>query len=222
MRKLLLVAMIFSFLIPGITKAQEIKVQVTKQEMFKGYNPGLTVVIPGVERRPLKRKWKRRLKDFDNEDVDKSRKKVMGKHLIIPSISDIPINAYTTLKSVEEGVRMTVFFELSENNYLNESHPGLEDAKKLIRNFAIENATEALNEDLEAIKDELDDKQKEMDDLDDRQKELKATIKECEKKIKDAEKALKDIDKARKDLDKLIKESLEKVEKMEEKIENLE
>ncbi len=201
--------------------SQEIEVELVDERMDKGKNPGLSVVIPATERNPIKRQWKRRLKDFDNEDVDKSRKNVTGKQVEISSIREFPLNVYTNLSQKEEGVKMTVFFQLSDSEFLDDDHSGFSEAKELVRGFAVTKGEEALSDKLSDAEDNLEDKQDEMEDLKDDKDDLKETIEDCRETIKEAQKALEDNKEKRKEKLKIIKDRKAKVENIKERLDNL-
>lgn len=218
MRRLLLTLIILA---PVLTHSQEIEVEQVHERMDKGKNPGLSVVIPATERNPIKRQWKRRLKDFDNEDVDKSRKNVTGKNVLISPISEFTMNVYTNLSQQEKGVKMTVFFQLSEDEFVDDDHSGISGARELVRSFAIEKGEEALSDKLSDAEDSLEDKQDEMGDLEDDKEDLKETIKDCRETIKEAEEALEKNKEKQNEQKEIIKKKTAEVEKIEERLNNL-
>jgi len=192
----------------GSLSAQEIVVQHTQADWEGEERPAYTVKIPATERRPIKRQWKRRLKDFDNEDVDKSRKEVIGYKVQIPEVSEFPLNVYTKLSDEDDAVKLVVFYQLSDNAFLKPDHPNIEAAKEVIRQFAL-------------TRDQMADEQEALSDLEERREELRETIESCKETIKESEKELKSTEKAQKTQKEALQEDRSKVEKLEDRLDNL-
>lgn len=207
---------------PSFLISQEIQVTLVKESLEKATMPGIQVTIPETDRRPIKRQWKRRLKDFDNDDVDKSRKQVTGKDVLIPSISKEPLWIYTKLASLDNGVSMTVFFQTFEDEYVAFDHPGYNAAKNLIHDFALAKAKEAIKVMLEDAQSNLEDHQETMNDLKSNAQAHKATIEECNTTIQNSEKRLKQIEQQENDESENLKEQSKTVETLEYRLNNLE
>ncbi len=221
MRYIILSILPLLIIFPSLVSSQAIEVTLVRELMEKGTQPGIKVAIPEADRRPIKRQWKRRLKDFDNDDVNKSRKQVTGKEVQIPSISKEPLWIYTKLASQDQGVSMTVFFQTFENAYVAFDHPNYKAAKKLIHDFALAKAKEATKAILEDAQSNLEEHEKTMNELKNNAQAHKETIEECTTTIQNSEKKLKQIEQQRKDESKSLKEQSKIVENLKYRLNNL-
>jgi len=209
-------------LISGFISPQEIEVEAIQDKMEKGKQPGFEVVIPYSKRNSIKRQWKRHLRSFDNNNLNKKRKKVLADNIVIPSIRDFPLNVYTHLKGMGEDVRMRVFIQTGEEDFMNNDDDGYEKARQFIYSFAAKKAKEALSDRLDDMKDNLDDKKDELEDLKDDAEDLKETIEDCQKTIEESKKALnKNEDKQNKQHEKVDKQQ-QAVDQLEKRIDNIE
>lgn len=162
---------------------QDIEVEEIKEKMEKGKEPGIEVTIPFSKRNYIKRQWKRHLRNYDNDNLNKKRKKVLADNIVIPSIRDFPLNIYTHLKGIDEDVRMRVFFQTGEDQFMENGDKGYQNAKDFIKSFAAAKTEEALNDKLGNMEDKLDDKKDDLESLEDDAEDLKETIKEAKEDL---------------------------------------
>lgn len=206
----------FSFFGQG----QEMEVVPVEQATENGKQPGLSIQIPDADRRTIKRAWKKRMKDFENENIKSRRKYVKAEYVKIPDISEHPMNVMAKWKDNKEGIGLTVFWQIGDH-YLDQGHQNYDQAEAFVRNFAVQQRRLILKEKQEEQKELLEDYQDRQEKLANEKQELNEQIEECQKIIKDAEKALKQNDKHLSEIKSTIKEQNEKVEQLEEKLDAL-
>lgn len=201
-------------------KAQEIEVVSVYEKMDKGKKPGMKVDIPEVERTDVEKAWKKRLKDFDNDDVDRSRKSVFGDNILIESISENTVDVYTQFSEHDGGTQMIVFFDLG-GVFLKQEDDNYGEAVSLVRTFAVNLATEGLEEQLDEQTDILEDHQDDLEDLKDDKEDMKDDIEDLKEEIKELEKAIEKNVEEQEKKQEIIEGRKEIIEEMEDKIKNL-
>lgn len=199
-----------------------LEVEEIKTDIADGRHNAFAINIYGADEKDIEKEWKRLMKDYDAEDVDR-KKEVIADDVTIKDISPNTVDVYAKVEK-EDGDkhRFIVAFNLGMT-YLNSSEhsAAAKSAEKLLYEFAFEVSREALS-------DKLDDKKDELEDL---QKDQEKLVKDKEKLQDDIEGWKKDIGKAEKDIEKNIKDQEEKkeaisnqqkeVEKAEKRIKNL-
>lgn len=213
MKTLLCILSVFIISV-GSLCAQEVEVKTIKEKMEKGKQPGFEVVIPYSKRNYIKRQWKRHLRGYDNNNLNKKRRKVLADNIVIPSIRDFPLNIYTHLKGIDEDLRMRVFFQTGEDRFMNNGDNGYQKAKKFVKSFAAAKTKEALEDRLDDMEDKLDDKKDGLENLKDDAEDLKETIEESKESLKEnAQKQKKQ--------QKKIEQQKQVVDQLENRIDNI-
>ena len=134
--------------------------------------------------------------------VGSSKGEIFCDNAVMTQISDNTIDVYAKIKKVNEGTLLTVFFDLG-GAYLNAGDNGYKSAEKIVYEFAVSAAKDAVDKEIKV-------EQKALVKLENAQEKLEREKETLEKNIKrwndEIEKAKKDIENAKADIEQNIKD----------------
>ncbi|MES2513231.1 MAG: hypothetical protein V4580_03775 [Bacteroidota bacterium] len=187
MKKIILT--LAAFVVLTSAQAQKIAVKDGSEKFSNGSHNAYTVVIYETSKDDVISKWKSTLKDFKNEKVKSDNGEVFGDNVLIKDWGNNPVDVYATFEEdkAAKTVTMHVAFDLG-GAYLSSSDGDKHnDAKKMLKEFAVKTTKESLGDkvkDLEKALGKLEDNQK---DLEKANKSSKSDIEDYKGKIKKAE-----------------------------------
>ncbi|MES2763995.1 MAG: hypothetical protein V4677_17395 [Bacteroidota bacterium] len=170
-------------------KAQKISVKDGSEKFSNGSHPAYTTVVYETSKDDVASKWKSLLKDFKNEKVKSDNGEIFGDNVLIKDWGNNPVDVYASFDEdkAAKTVTMHVAFDLG-GAYLSSSDGDKHnDAKKMIKEFAVKTTKESMGDkvkDLEKALGKLEDNQK---DLEKDNKNSKSDIEDYKGKIKKAE-----------------------------------
>lgn len=177
------------------TFGQKIKVGIEQATMSEGSHSAYAALLPKVEEKDAEKAWKKFIKSYDNENIQSRSNEVFADNVVISELSATPIDIYATFKETKEGTKMMVFFNMG-GTYLNNSNENSSFAQTMVRNFAVQTSSEAINEVIEDQGKELVKLEKDLDKLVKTKNDLENEIEDCKKTIEnntsDIEKNIKD------------------------------
>ena len=185
---------LFTLLLITVTAhcQKPVKVLEMKDAMTKGTNPGMFTDIHQAVLKDVQREWEKLIKRGSKEKVEDDHGEISIQAAEIDVIHAGPINVYSRLQGIENGVRLVAFFEV-ENEFLSSENDSrkFEQAKKFVRRFSVDMYKEA-------VEMELKEEEKVLKDLRD---DLKKLENEKDKLIKLIENNKKGIAKATADIE---------------------
>ena len=188
MKKLLISALL---LIPFMQlNAQKVKVESEKKDIAGAKREAFTVVIPEAEQSSVEKGWRSMMKKFDGDISTKTG--VFADNAKIPDISDNTVDVYALTEKADNGVKLIVAFDLGGAFLSSSMHPAqYKVAEKMIREFAVKAATEAVEDKLKEQEKILRENDEKLKDLVKENDKLKSSIESYKKKIEEAESDLK-------------------------------
>ncbi len=185
MRKLLLLLAISAFAF--YTQAQKTKVTESIEKIGSGKNNCLVVSIAEANADDVIKDWKDKMKGFGAKVSGKSE--MMADDATILSISSNTVDVYAITEQKDGYVKFIVAFDLG-GAYLNskEHASGYKAAEKMIYDFAVAMAKDAVNKQLEAQKELIGKTEKNVKDLEKENEKMAKDIEDYKKRIEEAEK----------------------------------
>lgn len=199
-----LILLVFSFVVPSITRAQVLE---ENRVMSVGTNAALTIVLPGADAKFVDLEWREFMKSYGKVVKVKQSKETVAADVQILDIGGVnKLNVYNLNEEVAEGVKSTVWIDMGSGYVNSETSPEAYVASvKLLKDFAhkvkldqIANELEEENKQLSKFESNLSKLQREKDNLhkiiEDSKKRIAQAEADIEKNIKDQEMAQKEID----------------------------
>lgn len=234
--------------LPLFLKAQK-KVEVTQEKinLSVGIQPAYRVEIPEGEMESVKKDWIKLIRQNTKSKVAITGTEINIVGTLIKDIYDKPFNIYSALMSQDSGIILiaayeidSLFFEFIEGNKTIQSDKINSSIKGMMRDFAIEQYKNEVNNQLNSEEKKLEKLNGEFESLNAKIENDRKEIKENEQNIKnsqdaiatnekDNERILKEIDKKKEDyssvkddpeLEKVAKSQLKDLEKEKKSIEN--
>ncbi|HYV95660.1 MAG TPA: hypothetical protein VE978_28055 [Chitinophagales bacterium] len=168
-----------------------INVNEATEKMSQGYNHCLTVFIPDVRQKDVEHDFAKYMKQFDTK-ADQTKGEYFFHNAVIKQLGDDPVDVYSITTQQQKGVQMEVFFNLG-GVYLNskDNTNRFEIAQRMIHDFARQEATIAVQNQIEDAQKVLGEKSREQSDLVRQNASLHKKIKDCEQTIKDSEEGIR-------------------------------
>ncbi|MCH8331601.1 MAG: hypothetical protein IH946_09535 [Bacteroidetes bacterium] len=182
--KVTAIVILITFLAADIFAQSNINVESSTKNMSQGTNPGFSVFIPEADNKDVEKLWKKTAKKYGGK-TSSSKGEIFCDNASISSISSNTIDIYAMVEKGTNGCIFTCFFDLG-GAYISKSHDGYGTAEKMVHDFAIEAAKEA-------VQGQVDDLEKQLKVL---ENDLKHLVKDKENLAKNIEKWKEDIAKA--------------------------
>ena len=183
MKNLILILLVFPALSFAQTKISVEEEMVAIDGMSRN---SLTVMIPQASSDEVKKAWKKKLKDLKGKVSDKTV--IFGDDCEDKSMGENTFYVYSLVEeATDEDVRLVVAFDLG-GAYLNtKEHPEkYPAAQKIVSDFAVEQAKEAVKIEIDAVQKVLKEFEKDLSGLEKDKEKLEKDIKDYQKKIEDA------------------------------------
>ncbi|MCH8904942.1 MAG: hypothetical protein IIA45_13630 [Bacteroidetes bacterium] len=219
--KLLLIPVVAVLFSVNVVAQSKIKVAEQSKKMSKGTNPGLTVNIPEADLKNVEKSWKKLMKKYSAK-MSNSSGDLLAQGAEIKNISDMSMNVYANISKSGDGINMIVFFDLG-GTYLSQSSHATEYkvAEKIVYNFAVKAATEAVEGQLKEAEKALSELEKDRSKLEKENEGLENDIDKYNNSIKNAENTIdnnvKTINKKNEDIanqDKVVADIKERLKKI--------
>lgn len=187
MKKILLLVAVILFTVTSF--AQKTKVSESVEKISDGKYNCLVVTILEAKTDDVAKAWKDKMKDAGAKVSGKSE--MFADDASLTSISANTIDIYSITEEKDGNVRFIVAFNLG-GAYLNskEHASGYKAAEKMIYDFAVAQAKDAVNNQLEAQKTLIGKTEKEIGDRTKDNEKLAKDIEDYKKRIEDAEKTI--------------------------------
>jgi len=197
---LIIALFLFSFLL----NAQEIKVKEDKDIIAGNKNPVLVVTIYGAKVSDVEKAWKSLMKGYKASVTNKNE--IYANNATITDISAKTMDVYAIADKQDDGVKLTVAFDLGGAFMNSSAHPDqYKAAVKIITNFAVDQSKIAISA-------KLDDEKSKQKDLEDNLRDLQKKNDKLHKEIEDYKARIADDEK---DLDTNHKDQETTTEKIE-------
>ncbi|PKP02613.1 MAG: hypothetical protein CVU11_11245 [Bacteroidetes bacterium HGW-Bacteroidetes-6] len=185
MKNLFLILLVAAFAFNA--NGQKTKVTESTEKIGNGKNNCLVVNIAEANADDIIKEWKDKMKGFGAKVSGKSE--MMADDATILAISSNTIDVYSVTEQKDGYVKFMVAFDLG-GAYLNskEHTSGYKAAEKMIYDFAIAMAKDAVNKQLNAQKEMVSKTEKNIKDLEKENEKLAKDIEDYKKRIEDAEK----------------------------------
>ncbi len=182
----------FSILMLTVFGQKPVKVIEIKDAMTKGTNSGMFTDIHQAELKDVQKEWEKLIKDGSKSKIEDDNGEISIQAAEIDMIHSSPINVYSRLQGIENGVRLVAFFEIGDEFISSKGDERKYDqAVKFVRKFSVDMYRAAVEE-------EVKEEEKVMKDL---KSDLKKLENEKEKLVKLIENNKKGIGKANSDID---------------------
>ncbi|MCB0661281.1 MAG: hypothetical protein KDC24_00970 [Saprospiraceae bacterium] len=192
------------------------KVEEGTRNMYQGSKNALTVTLRDADDKIVEKLWddliknyKSKLKKVKKADVE------MAENVRIQSISGTGnLNLYSKIEEQGDDVILTVWFEMSNGNFLNSAEfpNSYKEAEEMLENFGVSVKRRMVQEELEDEQDALGDLNKNLEKMIKRKENLEKDIEDYKKRIEDAKKEIEDNLSGQEDLKKKIEEQKSQVE----------
>ncbi|MFH0894421.1 MAG: hypothetical protein V2A54_08285 [Bacteroidota bacterium] len=170
--------------------AQKVKVESEKKDIAGAKRDAFTVVIPEADQSTIEKSWRSLMKKY-NGDVS-TKDGVFADNAKISEISENTTDVYARTEKLENGVKLIVVFDLGGAFLTSSMHPAqYKVAEKIIREFSIKAATEAVDDKLKEQEKKFREADENLKDLVKENEKLKSNIESYKKKIEEAEADLK-------------------------------
>jgi hypothetical protein len=212
MKKNILTLFLISLAVLAFGQKTKVKESVIK--IGEGKNNALIVNITGADENEVAKAWKDKMKSSGAKVSGK--KSLFADDATILSISSNTMDIYSEISGKGEYVELAVGFDLG-GAYLNskEHASGYKAAEKMLYDFAVGQAKEAINKEISAQEGLIKDLEKDQSKLEKDNEKLASDIEDYKKRIEDAE---KDIENNKTEIENKIKE----LETQNESLKNLE
>ena len=167
-RKLhLKLAVLFAFASSIVYAQKEITVTSVKKKMSRGEQQGFQVSIPEGKLKDITSAYKKQLETNTKVDVKENGGELVTTGAVNKNFSDKPFTVYSKFLETPEGVDMTVFVSEDNENFISDDSDAdkLTALKKSIRDFAVTEYKEIVNEKLDVENDKLKDLKKDLENL---------------------------------------------------------
>jgi len=167
-RKLhLKLAVLFAFASSIVYAQKEITVTSVKKKMSRGEQTGFQVSIPEGKLKDITSAYKKQLETNTKVDVKENGGELVTTGAVNKNFSDKPFTVYSKFLETPEGVDMTVFVSEDNENFISDDSDAdkLTALKKSIRDFAVTEYKEIVNEKLDVENDKLKDLKKDLENL---------------------------------------------------------
>lgn len=181
MKKISLLIVFTAFFVNAFS--QELEVTTESKKLQNDFRDAIKVSIPKVEKKTVEKEWKRLMKDYDAEDVDRG-KEIIADNVLIESITDNTIDIYAKAEEKDNKVNFFVAVDLG-GDYLAEEDASFATMKNIVKNFAARLASEAYEEIIDDQLDVVDDINDEIEDINDDKEHLEKKNEKYREKIKE-------------------------------------
>ncbi len=146
----------------------------------------LTIMIDADKADDVKKAWKKKLKETKGKVNDKTI--IFGDDCKLKTMGDNSFDVYSVVEdATEDGVRLVVAFDLGGAYLSTTDHPNrYPAAEKFVRDFAVEQAREVVNEEIKVMEKVLKGFEKEQSGLEKEKKDHEKSIEDYKKKIEEA------------------------------------
>jgi len=201
--------------------AQKIDVKQTRDDFNGQRVDALSVVMKDVDKKTVEKEWTKLVKGFGGK-VSTKKRVIFADDASIRAISDNTVDVYARVNAKKDEVELTVAFDLG-GAYLNKSahSSGYNHAEKMIYEFAVNIAKDAVGQQVKVAEKALSSKEKALQKLAKDKKRLESDIEKYKKQIEKAEKEIKQNEKDQTDAEKDIesqKKALDALKKREKDI----
>lgn len=213
LNKIILLAFVLSL---GYGAQAQKGVEITEHaETINGIDGNvLRTIINRADKKTISKEWKRKMKRYKASVKTKSNE-VHATEVMIPSISEFPIQVYAQINEVSESqMEFLVLFMNGDRDISSSSDiSGFTAAKQIVKEFSHEISKEASSAYFKNEEDQLKDLGNKLDDL-------KKEKKKAEKEIEDAKELIKEREYDLKENEKLREETLKQIDKQKQSVKN--
>lgn len=215
-------SLIFTFCIAfsmSSLTAQQITVRENLEKIDDGINNALVVDIPEANKDVVSRAW-RKLMNGAGAKVS-GRTDIEAENVKIPLITTDTLWIFTSLDQKDGYVRLVSGFRIKNTFLSSTNNPSAyREAERIVQNFALDQAKNAVQEKVDNEKKKLSRLQKDFNDLDEENAQLSKDIENYNNRIKKAtttisenekkkESTAKDIEKQKKIVDEIVRKLLD-------------
>ncbi len=177
------------FLLTTAVNAQKTKVSESTEKIADGKYNCLVVTISEADDDDVIKAWKDKMKDTGAKVSGKSE--MFADDATITSISSNTIDVYSIIEEKDGSVKFIVAFNLG-GAYLNsrDHASGYKAAEKMVYDFAVSQAKEAVNKQLAVQQGLIKDTEKKIGDLTKDNEKMARDIEDYKKRIEEAEKSI--------------------------------
>ena len=169
-----------------------IKVTTSRGSMSQGSHDCFKVTIPEANDKDVERLWKKELKNMKAK-VGREKGDIFGDDATLGSVSANSVDIYAIVSSTSSGTVLTVWFDLG-GAYVDAAYSGASSVKKLLENFAVDCAKDAVGQQVKEQERILGGLEKDQERL----------VKNKESLERDVQKWIKDIEQAKIDIEENI------------------
>lgn len=191
MKKLLYV---FAMIIPSLAFAQkELVITESEAPMSVGVKSAYIVVIPQAKLKDVTESFKKYIKTGSKAKVIDSKTEISIIGAVNSNISALPINVFGKLTETVDGINTTFWVSEGEIFISSANSPTKSEAvKKYVRDFAVQEYRNAVQNELKAEQDKAKDAQKLLDGYIKDQKKAESNITDHKAEIASREKKIKE------------------------------
>lgn len=212
----------FLFLTLVLTTGQT-QVSFIEDNMSEGLRPGISILLPNVDKRFVDSQWKTYIKKYGGKYRWNRRE---GEHknegTSIPNVSPESINVYAVTKEASNNTQFIVWFQ-EGTQFLNPQKDSLkmDNAANLLNHFALEVAREKLKEDIKEEEKNLSKLENELKKQERLNEKLHQDIEDYKAKIAKAEQDIIDNEKQQVDSGAAITSQKARIENLKEQLSEL-
>lgn len=153
-----------------------------RQYMSKGEKTGVEVFLVDIDPESVAKDWKKFMKQYKTKSKQpKKSKEIFSDNATIKEMSPNTVDVYAIAMPTPQGSKLTVFFDLGGSFVSSQNHDiAFGTAKKLLRDFALEEAIKVVD-----------------NEFDEQEKMLKELNKDLDKMLSSKSQSIKEIEKAK-------------------------
>ncbi len=205
----------------GLMHAQEYQVRAVRESMSQGTQPGVQLVLPGVDEKVARQEVRDWLKQFGGK-VGSRRGEYYADNAMVPQISDHPVDIYATVQGRKDETVVTMFVNLGGTFLDPKEHKA---QFSTFQSMADELGTRLMKAQLEAdireVEKEIRSTERELSHLQREQKRLEEAIEDCERTIKESQERLKENAQSQKETQARLEELNKQLEQLQKRLKDL-
>lgn len=156
----------------GIKAQEPIEVSEDSLQIGGGSIPAMSVRIPEVEYEKTLKSWIKILESGTKSKVVTENKQMSVFGAKVKTISDNPVNVYSTLLNEDDGVNLKVAFEEKKDEYVEKSSGEYPKANEFLFDFAKDQYVELVSEQVRSEENKLRDLERDLASMEREQEKL--------------------------------------------------